>query len=503
MKLLHRIFALLVALCVLMPLTACGGQGSAEGVKWLKLAESFAYPSLDAHRDYYGWYTSIYGITETLFRVADDLTIEPWLAESAAVSEDGKTWTFPLADASFSNGTPVTAQMVARNLQRLAALNERFAYLGDFTITADGDKTLVITTPGVYPTMLSDLTAPEMAIMDLDGTTDFDGAPIGTGPFVVKSFEPEGTVEVEKNGAYWNGEVKLDGVTFFYMQDDDSKLMAMQAGEIDGYTSVTAAAREIFSADPDTYTLTSIPATRLQFYVLNKTRLDDAVREAINLAVDCDAIAAYLGGTVSPAVGPFSAAAPYGQVTKPAPDAEAAKALLEADGYALGGNGIYEKDGKALQLNICYYAARSLDSIALLMQEALRNIGVEAVLTVQEDPDATYVATGDYDIALYCMISDKAGDPYYCVDALYRKGGKWARAGFPTDESEALIDELQYETDVDRRAALANAVVQMTIDDNAFGYVGLFNKITVTRKGVSGISENCPFDFYAVSADTD
>jgi peptide/nickel transport system substrate-binding protein len=33
--------------------------------------------------------------------------------------------------------------------------------------------------------------------------------------------------------------------------------------------------------------------------------------------------------------------------------------------------------------------------------------------------------------------------------------------------------------------------------------VGLFNKTTVTRKGVSGISENCPFDFYAVSAATE
>ena len=502
MKVLHRIFALLLTLCVLMTLTAFGGQASAEGGKWLKLAESFAYPSLDAHRDYYGWYTSIYGITETLFRVADDLSIDPLLAESYEVSEDGKTWTFQLADASFSNGAPVTAEMAARNLRRLAELNERFAYLGDFTITAEGDKTLVITTPGVYPTMLSDLTAPETAIMDLDGTTDFDGAPVGTGPFVVKSFEPEGTVEVAKNGAYWNGDVKLDGVTFFYMQDDDSKLMAMQAGEIDGYTSVTAAAKEIFSADPDTYTVTTIPATRLQFYVLNENRLDDSVREAINLVVDCEAIAAYLGGTVSPAVGPFSAAAPYGQVTKPAPDAEAAKALLEADGYALGGSGIYEKDGKPLQLNICYYAARSLDSIALLMQEEFRNIGVDAVLTVQEDPDATYVATGDYDIALYCMIADKAGDPYYCVDALYRKDSKWALSGFPTDDSEALIDELQYETDIDRRAALANEVVQLSIDDNAFGYVGLFNKTTVTRKGVSGISENCPFDFYAVSAET-
>ena len=89
------------------------------------------------------------------------------------------------------------------------------------------------------------------------------------------------------------------------------------------------------------------------------------------------------------------------------------------------------------------------------------------------------------------------------MDALYRKGSKWALGGFPTDGSEALIDALQYETDIDRRAALANEVVQMSIDDNAFGYVGLFNKVTVTRAGVTGISEHCPFDFYAVDANTD
>lgn len=503
MKYFRKTIALLLTLCMLLAMAAIGGTAFAEEGKWLKLAESFAYPSLDAHKDYYGWYTSIYGVTETLFRVADDLSIQPLLAAGYEVSEDGRTWTFQLADAAFSNGTPVTADMVARNLQRLAEVNERFAYLNDFTFAVDGDKTLSITTPSIYPTMLSDLSAPEMAILDLDGTSDFDNAPVGTGPFVVKSFQPEGTVEVEKNAAYWNGEVRLDGATFFYMQDDDSKLMAMQAGEIDGYTSVTAAAKEIFSADPDTYALTVIPATRLQFYVLNKNTMDDSVRAAVNLAVDGEAIAAYLGGTVSAAVGPFSAAAPYGQVTKPAPDPEAAKALLEADGYAMNANGIYEKDGKPLQLNICYYAARSLDSIALLMQEQLKNIGIEAALTVQEDPDSTYVAAGDYDIALYCMIADKAGDPYYCVDALYRKDGRWALAGFPTDESEALIDQLQYETDIDQRAALANQVVQMTIDDNAFGYVGLFNKTTVTRNGVTGIAESCPFDFYAVSADTD
>ena len=93
---MKRILALLLAACMIFALTACGQKAQeqpsaadpgpaaapAENTasepeapaeqtepKWLRLAESFAYPSLDAHKDYYGWYTSIYGVTETLFRV--------------------------------------------------------------------------------------------------------------------------------------------------------------------------------------------------------------------------------------------------------------------------------------------------------------------------------------------------------------------------------------------------------------------------------------------------
>ena len=523
MKCIKKLCKLVLILSLLLCLAACTkdstessaganpSSGSSEGQgqagnaqpKTMNMAVSFFYPSLDVHKDYYGWYTSIYGVSETLFRVGDDLSIQPLLAKSHTVSADGKTWTFELADAKFSNGTALTAEMVIKNYQRLAEVNERFAYLADFTYAADGDKTLKITTPDIYPTMLSDLTSPELGIMDLDGTKDFDNAPICTGPFIVRTFDPDGTVVVDKNASYWNGDVKLDTVNFYYMQDDETKLSAMQAGDIDGYTSVTAAAKEIYAADPATYTLTVIPATRLQFYVLNKNTLDDKVREAINLTVDPDAIAAYLGGTVSAAVGPFSASAPYGQVKKPAVDTAKAKKLLEEDGYVLGSDGYYAKNGETLTLNVCYYAARSLDTIAVIMQDEFKNIGVKVTLTVQEDPDATYIATGDYDIALYCMIADKAGDPYYCVNALFRQESKWALSGFANAQIESLINELQYETDVNKRASLANQIVQKSIDDNAFGYVGLFNKTTVTSKGLTGIAESCPFDFYGISAATD
>ena len=526
-----KLLSLVLALVMLLSLAACGSKTAAPTTpasqpetaapaaapaatteapsapaepRILKLAESFAYASLDAHKDWNGWYTSIYGLTETLFKVGDDLSVQPQLAEKAETGEDGLTWTITLnPKAAFSNGKALTADMVVRNLQRIGEVNERFADVKDYVIEAVDDTTLTITTPELYPTLITDkLTNAAFGIMDLDGE-DLDNAPVCTGPFVVKNFEPEGTVEMAKNENYWNGQVRLDGVIFYYMNDDESKLMAMQSGEIDGYSSVTAAAREIYSADPSRYNLTVIPATRLQFYVLNQNRLSPNVRKAINRTVDNEAIAAFLGGTVSPAVGPFGASAPYGQVTKPAVDPAAARAAIEADGYTLNADGYYEKDGKVLTVEICYYFARSLDSIALLMQEQFKAIGVDAVLTGVEDADSTYRVTGEYDIALYCMIADQAGDPYYAINALYRQNSDWALGGFHSDECEALINELQSETDVNRRAELANQIVQISIDDDAFGYIGLFNKTTVAAPGVVNIGENSPFDFYAVSAETD
>ena len=159
MKNLKKTLALLLALCMILALAACGQKAPAEApaaeaapaaetapaadaapapqeTKWLRMATNFAYPSLDAHKDYYGWYTQIYGMTETLYRINADMSVSPLLAKDSSVSEDGLTWTFTLADACFSNGNPVTADMVARNFQRLIEVNERYDDWADFTFTA-------------------------------------------------------------------------------------------------------------------------------------------------------------------------------------------------------------------------------------------------------------------------------------------------------------------------------------------------------------------------------
>ena len=348
----------------------------------------------------------------------------------------------------------------------------------------------------------NDLASPECGMVDLDATTDFDKDPICTGPFVIKEFNPEGDVTVARNDNYWGGDVKLDGAIFYYMQEDDPKLLAMQSGEIDCYNSVSSGALEVYEKEPDKYAVESVPGTRLQYYILNENRLDDAVREAINLTVDKDKIADYLKGTVSPAHSPFPDSTAYSKVTIPAVDTAKAKKLLEDDGYTLNAEGIYEKDGKPLKINIAYYAARSLDTLAVLIQEQLKAVGIDSYLTVEEDPDSTYIATADFDLALYCMISDKCGDPQYFIDSTLADGSYYNVGGFESAECEAMIQQLKTEVDPDKRADLANKIVQIAIDDNAFGYVGLFNHTTVMKPGVSGFAEKIPFDFYGVDANT-
>ncbi|MCR5099563.1 MAG: ABC transporter substrate-binding protein [Lachnospiraceae bacterium] len=473
-----------------------------SGDNILRTAASFAYPSLDVHKEYYGWYTSIYGISESLFKFDENSTVVPCLAKEAVA--DGILWTITLNDGvKFSDGDPLTAEMVVKNIQRVAEENGRFDIYKDFTYETPDDKTIVIDTgTDVYPTLKGDLASPEFGMIDLDDTTDFDNNPICTGPFVIKEFVPEGDVTVSKNENYWGGDVKLDGAVFYYMQEDDPKLLAMQSGEIDCYNSVSSAALEVYNAEPDKYVVESVPGTRLQFYILNENRLDDAVREAINLTVDKDAIAAYLEGTVSPAHAPYPDSTAYAKVTIPATDPAKAASVLEAAGYAKNGEGIYEKDGKPVKINIAYYAARSLDTLALLIQEQLKAVGIDSELTCEEDPDATYIATADFDLALYCMISDKCGDPLYFIDSTLADGAYYNVGGFKSDECQKMIEELRVETDSAKRAELANKIIQIAIDDNAFGYVGLFNHTTVLKPGVSGFAEKMSFDFYGIDANT-
>lgn len=506
MKKWKKAAALLLAVVMLFALASCGtssGAGSNNNNnRTITIAVPFVYDSLDTHKDFQGWYTSIYGVTESLFKMDDEGRVEPCLAKSA--KQDGKTWTIKLnKKAKFSNGNPVTSSMAARNLQRAGRVNNRYKFLNTYKYDTSKKRVLTITTPTPNPTLKNTLSSPCLGILDLDATKDPDTNIIATGPFTILQFTPHGNVSVVRNNNYWNGKVHLAAANFYYAKQDAPKLLGMRLGNLDAVTNVTSDALTSYRQDPHNYTITSVPGSRLLYFYLNHKTLDANVRKAINGYLNKSYVENFLHGAITRTTGPFKDDLPYGKAKAPAKlNADQCKALIQKSGYTLNSDGIFEKNGSPLKIRISTYGSYSLDALAKLMQKQLKAIGIDSKITVAESPDASYMKTGDFDVAFYSLIPDKENDPYDFLEKTMGKDGKRNPCGYGTKKTESLLNELKHTDGAAQRARLANQLVQMAIDSGDFGYIGLVNKITVLRKGVSGISETSPYDFYCLNADS-
>lgn len=515
---MKRILSLITVLLIIVAsLTGCSGsdKGStatsgsstetkktSTGEKALNMGVSFWY-EMDAHTDYNGWYTSMYGLTETLFKVADDYSIEPWIAESGTC--EGNTWTIKLKDnVVFSNGNPVTSEIVIKNLQRAGEVNERAIVFKTAKYDVIDDTSFTITTTEAYPTMLNDLTDPYTSILDLDNITndDFNKGIIATGPFKIVSYTNEDNIQFVKNDKYWNGDVNLDKVTIYYIPDAATEAMSLQSGEIDMYVGPDADSIATFSADSN-YTVASTPQGRAYMYMFNLERLKDSnVRKAILMSVNKDDICTLLSGTASPAVGAFSSESAYGKVTGNAFDPEGAAKLLTDSGYTKNADGFYEKDGKVLTVTVGYYAARSIDKISTLIQDELKAVGIQADLKQYEDPDSTYMTTGEFDMGMYFVTTTSTGDPYAFLNSVMATKGNLNYGHYSNQKVDADLMTMATEADAAKRATLANEIQQLAIDDAAYGFIAIPNKVTVMKAGVTGCAEKNPIAIYAISAET-
>lgn len=360
-----------------------------------------------------------------LVKAGDDYSIEPWIAKSGV--NDGNTWTIQLkSNVVFSNGNPVSADIVVKNLQRAGEVNERAAVFSSAQYEVIDDTTFTITTEEFYPTMLNDLTDPFTSVLDLDNITsgNFNNEIIATGPFKLTSYTPENSVQLDKNENYWDGGVNLDKVAVYYIPDAATEAMSLQSGEIDMYVGPDTDSIAMFSSDSN-FTVASTPQGRIYMYIFNiKTITDINVRKAIIMSVNKEDICIMLSGTATPAVGAFSTDSAYGDVTGDAYDPEAASKLLEDAGYTKNADGYFEKDGEVLTVKVGYYAARSIDKITTLIQDELKTVGIQTDLQQYEDPDSTYMTTGDFDMGMYFVTTTSTGDPYSFLNSVMSTDGK-------------------------------------------------------------------------------
>jgi peptide/nickel transport system substrate-binding protein len=221
--------------------------------------------------------------------------IVDWLAKSHSISEDGLTYTFELRDGlKFSNGTDVTAEDAVFSLERHLKVGGPLAISAKVdTIKAQDNKTLVITLKEPYTPFISELSNFSNGILpnNFAGVSEeeFFKKPIGTGPFVVETWDTAGDLTFTKNKFYWQeGKPYIDKLVYKLIEDDSQAINQLKAGEVNAIESLALQNANEIKDGTDTKVITngSWVTEQLFFNTLDEHFSDVHVRRALALALD-------------------------------------------------------------------------------------------------------------------------------------------------------------------------------------------------------------------------
>ena len=467
----------------------------------------FGAESLDVAYNWDGWIMSIYGISENLYRLDENIEPQPWIAESVE-TPDENTWVFTIRDGvTFSNGKTVDAKAVKACFERTYEKNERAdSTLKIKSMEADGMK-FTIVTPEPNPTLLNDLCDPLLGIYDATEEPDEELGVSCTGPYVATSFTAMTDVKMRANENYWGGAPKADTVELKIIDDQDALDMALANGEIDLIAQETANGASKFT-DTSKYTTDTVTTTRANFLSFNlKTEgLDDlAVRQAINYCIDREGYADVVyQGFATPCYGIYPDNLAFGgtdglNLTVDSYDADKAKEILADAGYQdTDGDGILDKDGVNLSFKVLTYSYNdNCIQLADMLQAELSQIGIELSIETQDVLDDP-LASGDFDLAILNYAMAPIGTPSYFINMLFTTGASNNYGGYSNEKVDALAAEIGTTSDNDKVVSLTRELEQQVLDDMPFAFVADQPLIFVYSNKVKGVQIN-PTEYYLVT----
>ena len=344
---------------------------------------------------------------ETLVNITED-GYEGCLAESWNISEDGKTYTFHIRPGvKFSDGEVCDAYAIKANFDAIIENKDRHTWLEMMNllvgVSAPDENTFVIELSEPYYPMLTELgvTRPFAMISPKamkDGSTK-DGveAYIGTGPYVLSEFVTDEYAIFTANQDYWGEQPAIKKITVKVIPDNQTRILALEKGEIDlifGKNMIDADAVNQYM-DKDGFAVSLSDPTSTRQIVLNTTDpilSDKNVRIALQHATNKENISqGIFYGLEQPADTLFAKTVPYCDIDlEPyACDMVLAGQLLDEAGWLMGSDGIREKDGQKLNLDLLYNSDSVTEkSIAEYLQSEYQSIGI--ALNIHGEEEQSY-----------------------------------------------------------------------------------------------------------------
>jgi peptide/nickel transport system substrate-binding protein len=438
-------------------------------------------------------------IYEPLFQMSPEGVLEPLLAESITSTGD-TTYIIELRQGiSFSDGTPFNAEAVKANLDWVLDADNAAPFR--FLLVVGGEPaqvdvideyTVQITTAIPFAPLPAHLSHGALAMVspsELEQGTEFMASnAIGTGPYMLANWARAEEVVLTRNPDYWGDAPALETLVFKVVQEDGARIVEIEAGTVDVAVRIPPADIPRLEANPNVDVVIT-PGLRTIYIFFNVTAepFDDVrVRQAVNYAVDVDAIVENLfSGAALVSRAPF--APPifgYSEQEPYARDLERARELLAEAGVEPGTQVVlYHPTGRYVQDALVADAVRA----------QLREVGLEVELRTLEWPQyVPYVRrpAPENDIQ-FAMLgwSVPTMDADYALFALFHSTEippGFNGAFYQNPEVDALLEAARSTLDPAERQAAYDEAIAIIWEDAPWLFLYSEIQVTAIRSNVSG-----------------
>jgi len=419
-----------------------------------------------------------------LVTLDSNLNVIPDIADSWALSADGRAYTFHIRDGvKFQDGREVTAGDFKYSVERAASPETDSpvaeAYLGDIVGVKDkldgladevsgvrvvDNKTLEITIDAPKAYFLSKLTHPSTFVVDsqnVESGEDWWEQPNGTGPFKLVEWIDGQRIVLGRNDYYYRGVAKLESVTYLLL---GNSMMMYENNEIH-IAEVGGANIERVLDPTNPLNKELVNTSELSvFYVgfnTDKPPFDDVeIRQAFCHAVDRQKLVEVLGlGIVIPAEGILPPGMPaYNKDLEELDyNVSLAQQLIAASSYSGGLPATVLSD-----MGDCSGVSAVDSALAWMWQENLgANVSIQCVEAETFLDDLIERELQMFNIG---WIADYP-DPENFLDMLFHSDSVENHTGYSNDDVDRLLEEARVESDLNERLSLYRDIEQLIVDD--------------------------------------
>ncbi len=467
---------------------------------------TLVYLEQQAHTNLYPPSGGFYPNGGILNQITDKLTyqnpqtleIEPWIAESWSSNADKTEYTFKLRPGvTFSDGTPLDANAVAKNFDTYGLGNKEKRLPVSEVINNYGHSEVIDpltvkfyfkhSSPGFLQgtaTIGSGLVSLSTLNRSYDQLGDARHI-IGSGPFVVsaETLGREVSLSVRKD-YHWGpaklaqqGRANLDGIKVIVTGEDSVRIGALQAGQADFIRQIQAYDEK--QTQEQGFRIYAAPTRgvndSIAFRPDNPLVSDLRVRQALLHATDSKQIVDTLFSVNYPQARSVIASSAAGFVDLSAKlkfDPQLANRLLDEAGWKKSSDGLREKDGKKLLLNVYESLPQPQNKAVLqLVSQQWGKVGARLNILAGDagsrvadnlDPQKTPAAVVEVGRADPDVIKSQ----FYPTnrDALLQQGGSGKNSHFSDDKLNALLLGIASEVDAQKRLQIAGEAQSYLLD---------------------------------------